>query len=82
MRMLLAALLGAAALAAATPAAAYEYPWCADYDVPGGATNCGFTTLDQCRATVFGVGGTCRRNLFYVGPAAPPPVGKKRRQRS
>ena len=68
MRMLLAALLGAAALAAAGPAAAVEYPWCADYSVPGGATNCGFVTLDQCRATVFGIGGSCRRNLFYVGP--------------
>jgi hypothetical protein len=81
MRMLLAVLLGTAALVAAGPAAAaIEYPWCADYSVPGGATNCGFVTLDQCRVTVFGVGGTCRRNLFYVGPAEQmPPVVRRRR---
>jgi len=30
-----------------------------------GATNCGFLTIEQCRATVSGVGGTCVRNQFY-----------------
>jgi uncharacterized protein DUF3551 len=80
MRMLKAALLGgaivaAAALMPATPAAAFEYPWCADYSLPGGSTNCGFVTLDQCRATVSGIGGSCRRNLFYAGP----PVSRPRR---
>jgi hypothetical protein len=78
--MLLAALLGAATLAAATPAAAVEYPWCADYTLPGGASNCGFVTLEQCRAAVFGIGGSCRRNLFYVGPVAPlPPAARRQR---
>ena len=71
MRMILAAMVAAAALAAG-PAAAIEYPWCADYSVRGGATNCGFSTWEQCRATVSGIGGSCRRNAFYVGPEYQP----------
>jgi len=53
------------------PAGAYEmpydpYPWCAMYSGDGGGgTNCGFLTLEQCRATVSGVGGSCTRNQFY-----------------
>ena len=34
--------------------------WCAEYNFEGGATNCGFSTYQQCRATTTGVGGTCR----------------------
>jgi hypothetical protein len=58
--------------ASARPAAAIEYPWCANYggDDGGGGTNCGFTTLEQCRATVSGTGGYCAHNQFYVGPTA------------
>jgi len=29
------------------------------------ATNCGFLTLQQCRATVSGIGGFCVPNQFY-----------------
>jgi Domain of unknown function (DUF4399) len=32
--------------------------WCAAYS--SGAQNCGFSTFEQCRATVSGVGGSCR----------------------
>ena len=41
--------------------------WCAQYSgrVGGGATNCGFFTLEQCRATVSGIGGFCVINQFY-----------------
>lgn len=31
--------------------------WCAAYQ--NGSRNCGFQSLDQCRASVSGVGGTC-----------------------
>jgi len=41
------------------------YPWCAQYTMPGGASNCGFTTLAQCRAAVSGVGGYCIKNPWY-----------------
>ena len=71
-------LFGAVALLAvspwmATPARAeIEYPWCAQYGGGReglGATNCGFVTLAQCRATVSGIGGFCIQNPMY--PAAP-----------
>jgi hypothetical protein len=40
--------------------------WCAQYSGrSGGATNCGFFTLAQCRATVSGIGGFCVPNQFY-----------------
>ena len=29
------------------------------------ATNCGFLTIEQCRATVSGMGGFCVPNQFY-----------------
>ena len=36
-----------------------------------GATNCGFLTIEQCRASVSGMGGFCVPNQFYnpQGPA-------------
>jgi hypothetical protein len=46
-----------------------SYPWCAEYGENGPGTNCGFVTFDQCQATVSGIGGFCRRNLFYTGSA-------------
>ena len=47
--------------------AAIEYPWCAQYGggENGGGRNCGFSTIEQCRATVSGIGGSCEPNLFY-----------------
>ena len=53
-----------------TPANALPYdpyPWCADYSAGngGGSTNCGFLTIEQCRATVSGIGGFCVPNQFY-----------------
>jgi len=42
------------------------YPWCAVYGGRGdGGTNCGFLTIEQCRATVSGIGGFCTPNQFY-----------------
>jgi uncharacterized protein DUF3551 len=50
------------------------YKWCAVYsgDDAGGGTNCGFATIEQCRATVTGIGGFCEPNQFYTGPAERP----------
>ena len=65
----------AAASAFATRAEAQNYPWCANYGSAfgDGGTNCGFTTLQQCMATVSGIGGSCDRNTQYVpsGSGAP-----------
>jgi hypothetical protein len=39
------------------------YPWCAEYNADwGGGRNCGFTTWEQCRATVSGNDGFCALN--------------------
>jgi hypothetical protein len=50
----------------ADPAAADPYRWCAVERT--GGTNCGFTTIEQCRATISGIGGFCQPNSFYTGP--------------
>jgi hypothetical protein len=37
------------------------YPWCADLGLDLGI-NCGFATLEQCRAAISGIGGQCYAN--------------------
>jgi hypothetical protein len=72
------ALAAAAGFAAALPAHAIEYPWCAQYGSgfhADGGRNCGFVSYGQCLATVSGIGGFCERNSFYKGP----PPAKRRR---
>jgi hypothetical protein len=78
--------IGALAAAAAlnTPAEAQNYPWCAYYSAGeggGGGTNCGFTTFEQCLATISGIGGFCDRNTQYVPPPGPHPAPVHRRPR-
>jgi hypothetical protein len=70
---LLASLAFAPMLAA--PAHADPYRWCAEYSGGGhgGSTSCYFVTLEQCRASVSGVGGFCRQNSFYDGRAVRTP---------
>jgi hypothetical protein len=52
----------------ASPAAAIEYPWCAQYagGPAGGGRNCAFVSYAQCMETSRGMGGFCERNLFYT----------------
>jgi len=75
------AVLGASA---STPAHAYEMPydpyaWCAVYSGDGGGgTNCGFLTIEQCRATVSGIGGFCAPNQFYN----PKPAARARKKQA
>jgi hypothetical protein len=47
------------------------YPWCANYG-DGGGSNCGFSTHEQCMATVNGTGGFCDPNPFYTPPSRNP----------
>lgn len=76
---IVAAALSAVWAAADTPARAQEpYKWCADYSRRIGATNCGFTTLEQCRATISGIGGNCYVNPFWRDATDRP---RKRRSR-
>jgi hypothetical protein len=75
---LLLAALTAPALAPSAARANIEYPWCAAYGgTMGGASNCGFTTWEQCMATVSGIGGSCEPNQFYRPQRAP--VRKRKR---
>jgi hypothetical protein len=61
-------------IAVSTGAQAQNYPWCADYGGKmGGSSNCGFTTFEQCMATLSGNGGFCNRNTQYVPPPGPSP---------
>jgi Protein of unknown function (DUF3551) len=74
MKVLLATIAILAAIAAVSSRAeAQNYPWCAYYGGRSGGdgVNCGFTTFEQCLATVSGIGGYCDRNTQYVPPAGP-----------
>lgn len=82
MRLLL-LILGILAVAAgiSSRAEAQNYPWCAYYsggDAGGGGTNCGFTSFEQCMATVSGIGGFCALNTQYVASGAATPAARKR----
>jgi hypothetical protein len=73
-----------AVVASARPAkAATIYPWCAHYMMGNAPQNCGFSTIEQCRLTVAGIGGTCELNPFYTSspPAAAPPNSRRLRSR-
>ena len=53
-------------------ASADPYRWCAIGSVSGG-TNCGFVTMEQCRASISGVGGVCEPKQIVptsLSPAA------------
>ena len=79
---LILAALAALACFGVSPSHADPYRWCAVYSGDaGGASNCGFITLQQCRDTVSGIGGSCEPNQFYTGPdrseAKPKPQHKR-----
>jgi len=55
------------------------YPWCAQYGDRDGARNCGFSTLEQCRAAISGNGGYCEENPMYRPALESSPVRRPRR---
>jgi Protein of unknown function (DUF3551) len=57
----------------APAAQAQNYPWCARYGTPYDDTSCGFTSYEQCMASVSGIGGFCERNDTYKPPLAARP---------
>ena len=62
--------------AASTPAAAQGL-WCAE-DM--NARNCGFYTLEQCRAAASGLNARCDYN--YMAPRAAPAAAAKQKNRA
>ena len=68
---------GAAAVAAllggVQPSAARAwFPWCAQHHDRSGVTECAFVSIEQCLATVRGIGGSCVQNWY------PPPDASRR----
>lgn len=59
------ALVAIGPLAATRSAQAVEYPWCAT-GAWAGSGGCSYSTLEQCRASIDGVGGMCVRNPRYM----------------
>ena len=47
----------------------YSYPWCAILpgagSGSGGAMSCYYTSWEQCRATMLGIGGNCVASPYY-----------------
>lgn len=75
------------AFAADLTSAAHAQPYCAMYS--DGARDCGIPTLQGCRQSIRGVGGTCVRDttsqrppnfIQLFPPLAPPPSGRGRPQ--
>jgi hypothetical protein len=54
----------------------YSYPWCAIYlggTGSPGAMSCYYTSWEQCRTTMLGIGGNCIESPYYHGQATPLP---------
>jgi hypothetical protein len=69
MRLVIATLFSLIVCAAAAPAHADPYRWCAEYAGygGGGVESCYYVTIEQCRASVSGIGGWCRESAWYDG---------------
>lgn len=78
MRMLSAAAVVAIAVAGSATGARAE-PWCAYYDAY--TYTCGFTSMQQCLATVHGAGGECRPDYRAMQERRQPERNQPRRQR-
>ena len=63
------AILAANVQSASAQAANPTRPYCLRDGVMGaGNWDCSYYTMDQCRATAHGNGGSCQPNPWYVGP--------------
>ena len=72
MKSLAAAVLAFAGLAAfGATANAAEYPYCAASGGLGSYGSCGFSSFEQCRASVMGAGGYCHVNPAYAAGRTP-----------
>jgi hypothetical protein len=77
--LLFALIILVGAVAFVSHAEAQNYPWCALYMGPNaGATNCGFSTFQQCMTNVSGIGGFCQLNNLFVPPAGPHSQAQRR----
>jgi hypothetical protein len=76
--MTLAILAGISGLA--PPAQAQNLPWCAHLDYgTDEAVNCTFTSFEQCRSQIHGVGGFCMANNTYQAPVSAVPAHRAKK---
>ncbi|HLK82110.1 MAG TPA: DUF3551 domain-containing protein [Xanthobacteraceae bacterium] len=74
-------LVAVTAFAPRPAAAAYDLPWCAFFS-DSQAYSCAYRSLQECWATVLGIGGYCRPNYRYGSyPPYPPDAGPRRSKR-
>jgi hypothetical protein len=57
-----------AAVVSVSTAQAQNYPWCSMVDLGDEILNCGFDSLEQCKASLSGGGDTCIQNNTYKPP--------------
>ena len=69
MRTAIAFLFAITAASAVEPAKADPYRYCAVYGSfgGGGVESCWYLTIEQCRASVSGLGGFCKESAWYDG---------------
>ena len=62
------------------PAQAQNLPWCAHLDYgTDEAVNCTFTSFEQCRSQIHGVGGFCMANNTYQAPVSAVPAHRAKK---
>jgi hypothetical protein len=61
---------------AASAQSPYSYPWCGIRGRSGGMS-CYYTSWEQCRTTLSGIGGLCIQSPYYK-PSLPPPPARRR----
>jgi uncharacterized protein DUF3551 len=60
-------LLAIAAIVAASPVTARDYPFCIKgCDFGSGRGDCSFSSLSQCQATASGLAATCVQNPYFA----------------
>ena len=85
MRIAIGALFSLIVVFAAPSTKADPYRYCAVYGSfgGGGVESCWYLTLEQCRATVSGLGGFCKESPWYdgrpVSSDGPAPTAHRRR---
>ena len=66
----------------ASPSMARDYPICARLATNDFNPTCDYDTMQQCRATVSGIGGDCFQNPAFAYGQAPRQRGKSSRVRA
>ena len=58
-----------------------SYPWCAKYYKEGSPTSCYYTSYQQCKTTLSGIGGYCFESPYYHAAPANASARTRRQRR-